>query len=241
MLLHYPIAKQGPLAASVRSVTCWFGALFVCLFLAGCAEEFSLPFQVKSQGQRKVVIRAEQDGREIKHVRPMVESTLVKVKSLLGKNGLVFEIDPHCPNMLVYHARSDKLRFEVGRSELSRDGREFLRKFVPIMVNVLFTQSLCKSVDYVLIQGHTDSCGSDESNLWLSQQRALSVYNCAILDCGLANEQRDSFVRSVFLSGVGNKEVVRTSAGGEDAFASRRIDIKVKCKSIEEDLAVAKQ
>ncbi|MDR2772368.1 MAG: OmpA family protein, partial [Elusimicrobiota bacterium] len=102
--------------------------------------------------------------------------------------------------------------FEVGRAELKPFYRRRILKQAMDLSETSFT--------HIVIEGHTDSTGSDETNRVLSIKRAEAVYN-AFLEVGIPADKL-SFV------GFGSTMPISSNATPEGREANRRVDIYVE-------------
>ena len=71
----------------------------------------------------------------------------------------------------------NEILFAEGSSELKPEGKKWLQKFVPVYSELIFSRpEFQKLITRVVLEGHTSSKGSYESNMELSLLRSLSVY-----------------------------------------------------------------
>jgi chemotaxis protein MotB len=137
----------------------------------------------------------------------------------------------------------NSILFSEGSAELTKQGQETLRKYMPIYFEALFGDStLRKYVDRISIEGHTNTnyhgSGSRADaylfNLRLSQRRAYNAMRY-VIDQGLGQEfdakerlqaSGFSFSRLVYREGPNGGRV-------EDEAASRRIEIRFRLKNRE--------
>jgi len=98
---------------------------------------------------------------------------------------------------LVPIADSD-LEFDLAKSELKAGGMLFLKSFVPRLAHVLIDGPDSKNIQSLIIEGHTDSTGADESNLRLSQDRSYQVLKFVLNDSGLKTWRARLFSREGF-------------------------------------------
>ena len=65
--------------------------------------------------------------------------------------------------------------FSTGQYRLTDEGRARINAFLPVYLNVLFSDEYRPYISEIIIEGHTDSLGGYIQNLELSQQRAGAV------------------------------------------------------------------
>ena len=85
--------------------------------------------------------------------------------------------------------------------------------------------------DYVaeiIIEGHTDSDGSYESNLELSQNRALAVAKYCLQMNGLSQSMKDKLQDIMTATGRSESDLVYNADGTENKEASRRVEFKFR-------------
>lgn len=133
---------------------------------------------------------------------------------------------------------SDLELFEVGSYQLSENGKKYLDKFAPIYLNSIFTnETLSKSVDKIIIQGHTDSQtfvgkhSADEQymkNMELSLNRAYAVANY-ISNTPYNKENGDKLRKMIIVEGASFSNPVIID-GKEDYGKSRRVELKLIMK-----------
>ena len=79
-------------------------------------------------------------------------------------------------------ALASDVLFATGESQLTDEGRSRIDAFLPVYLDVLFSEEYRGYVSEIIIEGHTDSVGSYISNLLLSQQRAYNVASYVLAD-----------------------------------------------------------
>ena len=86
-----------------------------------------------------------------------------------------------------------------------------------------------------MVEGHTDSSGTDEHNLQLSQQRSLSVVQRTLDILGRSEpEDKVCFLDFLSANGRGSKERILDADGKEDRNRSRRVVFKIRVRSLEQ-------
>lgn len=102
--------------------------------------------------------------------------------------------------------------FRYGKADLSGNAKQTLNKAVELL-NQIPDRTL-------VIQGHTDSSGSDEFNMELSEKRAKSVYD-------YMNAQGLN-IKSVSYKGYGETRPVADNSTKEGRAANRRVEFRIK-------------
>src|SRR5574344_1920069 len=81
------------------------------------------------------------------------EKIINKINAELVKNNIKTDINPTSGIIKI----SDLELFEVGKSDLSLKGKQFLNKFIPIYFNSLLSKKGTKeNISEIIIEGHTD-------------------------------------------------------------------------------------
>lgn len=133
---------------------------------------------------------------------------------------------------------SDVELFELSDWKLSPKGKKLLDKLAPIYINsILADKELSNEIQYIIIQGHTDSQtfagvkSKDEQflkNMDLSLKRANAVAEY-IFKTNYDKKYADQFRKLVVVEGKSYNEPVIVN-GKEDFDKSRRVELKLKVK-----------
>jgi len=107
---------------------------------------------------------------------------------------------------------NNDILFGYGKSALSAESKDTLNTAVEIL-NKIPNRSL-------VVEGHTDSIGSEEYNMYLSEQRAKIVYDY-MLEKGLK-------MKEVTYKGYGETRPIADNNTKEGRQANRRVEFKVK-------------
>ena len=116
--------------------------------------------------------------------------------------------------------------FEFNKSDLTKEGLKYLDEFLTVYASVLLDDSNYDSIKEIVIEGHTDSQGSYENNLTLSEKRAKSVLDYCLKSNALSNEQKARLKKKVTSKGFSYTDLVYDENGNEDPDASRRVCFK---------------
>ncbi len=136
--------------------------------------------------------------------------------------------------------------FGYDSASLSSGGKSTLKEFLPSYFDVVLSEEYIDYVSEIIIEGHTDTAGSYEYNLELSQARAAAVASyCLGGDQSMFSSSQASKIRDlVSVSGRSWSDPVYDEDGNVDAAASRRVEIKFRLSDeemVEEMLAVLEQ
>lgn len=166
-------------------------------------------------------------------------SVLAEMRSALeefASGGIEVKTDPRDPLGLLVLVPEDLLAFKLDRADVSPSGNAFLRAFIPKLSAVVCSPRFSKEVNSIVVEGHTDSSGTDRHNWDLSQKRSMSVVRASlnVLDEGAMREEKATFLQLLSASGRGSADLVRDASGEEDPGMSRRVIFKLRFRSIEQ-------
>ena len=119
--------------------------------------------------------------------------------------------------------------FGVGEYTLTAEGRSRIDDFLPVYLDVLFSEEYMPYIAEIIIEGHTDSTGDYITNLELSQQRAGAVASYVLSDSyrGISSEQRAKLRSLATANGRSFSDPILVG-GVEDKDASRRVVFKFR-------------
>ncbi len=145
--------------------------------------------------------------------------------------GLSVDEDPNDPLLMRIVIPEDLLNFEFGKSALTAQADRFLTDMMPRYA-ALVCGPLEAHVDSVVIEGHTDDRGDDNTNLRLSQERSFRV-----MTKGLEVIERieptvsPCFQRLTSASGRGRQDLISDPVTGIDRNKSRRVTLKLRLRA----------
>ncbi|MBQ9251218.1 MAG: OmpA family protein [Clostridia bacterium] len=116
--------------------------------------------------------------------------------------------------------------FETARSEIKEEGKALLDRFIPVYLDVLLSDEYADFLGEIIIEGHTDSTGTYDNNLKLSQERALQVALYVLNMPGLTRQQKTLLQQILTATGKSWADLIYDENGVEDAEASRRVEFK---------------
>ena len=130
--------------------------------------------------------------------------------------------------------------FQFNSSTLTRNSRETLREVIPTYLGVLLQDQYREYIAEIIVEGHTDTNGTYQSNLILSGDRARAVARfCLDADNGLSKEQIGYLQEILTVNARSfSKPIYETDGSGQptdkvDMDASRRVEIKFRLKEDE--------
>lgn len=117
--------------------------------------------------------------------------------------------------------------FDSGSFELKPESTQVLNQLIKVFSGFLSEEDNTRYVDSIVISGHTDDVGSDESNRTLSTERANSVMNYL-----LSPENGKLYKYSSYFcsAGYGESRPVTTNANDAGKAQNRRIEISIILK-----------
>ncbi len=150
------------------------------------------------------------------------------LSSALAAANLKAAVDPNTGDIMLDSA----VFFETGSSEIKPEGRALLDLFVPVYLDVLLRDQYADYLGEIIIEGHTDSKGTYNANLRLSQNRALQVAIYCLDMPSLTAAQKAKLQQILTAKGRSYADLVLVN-GVEDADASRRVEFKFSLKDAE--------
>ena len=152
-----------------------------------------------------------------------------ELSSSLTAANMKATVDPNTGDIVL----DSSVFFETGKSTIKEEGQELLNRFIPVYLNVLLQDKYSDYLGEIIIEGHTDSTGTYESNLKLSQDRALQVALYCLNLPSLTKDQKLKLQEILTAKGRSYSDLVYTADGKEDPDASRRVEFKFSLKDAE--------
>ena len=179
--------------------------------------------QIKLDEQQQTLAEQQQQIEQLVGLKPRIISEL---SAALRAAGISAQVDPANGAIAL---ESDVL-FAYNQFELSDRGKQFIDRFLPVYLNVLFSEAYRPNVAEILIEGHTDSTGDYITNLRLSQQRALAVASYVLADsyANITPAQKQLLRQLATANGRSFSDPVLDAYGREDMDASRRVVFKFR-------------
>ena len=123
-------------------------------------------------------------------------------------------------------ALDNSVLFAGDSSEITSEGKAFLKKFVNVYSSVVFGEEYAGKIERIVIEGHTAPLSNStyESGLPLSRERANNVKECCISDeMDLPDTVSGVFRDSLETRGMSNLRPVYDADGNINLDACRRV------------------
>ena len=135
---------------------------------------------------------------------------------------------------------SSDVLFRYNSASLTADSKETLKNIIPMYLDVLLQDQFREHIAEIIIEGHTDTDGSYQSNMELSYARANAVADfCLNKRNGLSEAKIEQLQKILTVNGkswsspVYQKDVSGDDTNEGDMPASRRVEIKFRLKEDE--------
>ncbi len=135
---------------------------------------------------------------------------------------------------------SSDLLFSYNSAKLNDDAKATLKQIIPMYLDVLLQDQFRDYIAEIIIEGHTDTDGSFQSNMDLSYERAAAVAKfCLDEQNGLKKKKLEQLQQLLTVNGRSYSDpVYKKSYFGRvtsevDMNASRRVEIKFRLKEDE--------
>ncbi len=152
-----------------------------------------------------------------------VRSKIVRsLSSAMSQSNMKATVDPNTGDIVL----ESTVFFESGSAGIKPEGQALLEAFIPVYLNVLLSPEYEDYLGEIIIEGHTDSSGGYNTNLKLSQDRALQVAMYCIDLPGLSQAQKDKLKTILTAKGKSYSDLKYDANGNEDKEASRRVEFK---------------
>lgn len=155
---------------------------------------------------------------------------LEKKKNLLKKLALGFktsQLDIMIDEKTGEVVMNSSILFGNDETEVSESGKAFLRKFSRAYASVICDEEYKGFISKIIVEGHTDTNGSYDYNMQLSQRRAENVKAvCLAGDVGLTTDAKNMLNSKMFAVGCSYDRPVADESGNVDMEASRRVTFR---------------
>lgn len=170
-----------------------------------------------------IAVLKQMDEFDLEEIVKTRNQLFTELETELGKQGVKAIVNRSNGEI----ALDSTVLFATGESTLSDEGKAFLKKFVTAYSNVVLKEEYNGFLSKVMIEGHTDSTGTDEVNKPLSKARADAVLEyCTSAESGLTAAQIGTIKNLLGTFGYAAERPVLKADGTEDADASRRVGFR---------------
>lgn len=130
---------------------------------------------------------------------------------------------------------SSDVLFRYNSATLTPESRDSLKEIIPMYLGVLLQDNFRPYIAEIIIEGHTDTDGTYQSNMTLSYNRANSVAKFCLNDAnGLPEAQTEELQRLLTVNGRSfSNPIYEMNSDKVDMAASRRVEIKFRLKEDE--------
>lgn len=195
------------------------------IILAGKQRELDAA-TVKLEEQQAALVS---QAKRIDSLVGVRSEIILNLSAALSNSNLKATVDSGTGNIVL----DSTVFFETGKSVIKAEGQELLDQFVPVYLDVLLSGKYSDYLGEIIIEGHTDSSGSYNSNLKLSQERALQVALYCLNMPSLTSERKAKLQEILTAKGRSCSDLKYDEYGHEDAEASRRVEFKFSLKDAE--------
>ena len=169
---------------------------------------------------------------QVRRIDDLIGIRTVMIQDLstsLAAANLKATVDPNNGDIIL----DSTVFFDTAKSTIKEEGQELLNSFIPVYLDVLLREEYADYLGEIIIEGHTDSSGSYNTNLKLSQDRALQVALYCLDMPSLTSAQKHRLQQILTAKGRSYADMVYNADGTENAEASRRVEFKFSLKDTE--------
>lgn len=235
---HTAQYKTNPFLQSFSDIMAGLLLVFV-LVMAGSILKAQEEFETAKKKLDDATATAESLGAELGEKEAQLEKILgirntiiERLKEEFSKNdmGGKLSVDEQT-GAIVFDSN---LLFEFGKHRLSREGKQFLKDFLPKYTGILLSDEFIGYVAEIVIEGHTDPVSGYMDNMKLSQERAYAVADYVLRGTEVYTiEDRDLVRRYISVNGRSESELIYDENGEIDPEASRRVELQFQLKDDE--------
>lgn len=143
------------------------------------------------------------------------------------KDQFDIEVDPSTGVIRV----KESILFDTGKWNLKKSGKRFLDTFIPKYAIILLSnEDIREQIAQIIIEGHTDTCGSYNYNLDLSLKRAKSVVSHIFSRSFNDFEYKVDFRQLLSANGRSYSDPIDTCNTEEAMQKNRRVEFKFSFK-----------
>ncbi len=116
--------------------------------------------------------------------------------------------------------------FAYGKAELQSKFIDILNDFFPRYLDLISSDRYKDNIEEIRIEGHTDSSGSYEFNMELSQNRTRSVLGYCLY---MVQDEKIEWTKSrITANGLSSSHLIFNDDGTENQELSRRVEFRIR-------------
>lgn len=195
------------------------------------ANKTLLSLQEQQLEDKEIQISLQTDAlnaqqRQLEQIIGVKKDIIAALSDEFSNSRLSISIDEHTGSIML----DSSIIFGYDNAELSAGGQRTLAQFLPAYFSIVLSEDYIDYVSEIIIEGHTDTSGSYEYNLELSEARAQAVASYFLSeDQTLFDAKLLDQVRSlVSVAGRSWSDPIYKADGTVDEDASRRVEIKFR-------------
>lgn len=194
---------------------------------------FALLLMVVILDYRELLEKKEKQIKEVVSVKTEIIQALTEE---FKKSNMSIEIDQQTGAIRF----PGRILFKTNSSEISEEGKAFLKKFIPKYMGILLQDRFKNEISSIIIEGHTDKQGSYMYNMSLSQARAYSVLAYIYSDQFPNFKERELSKKYITANGRSFSSPLTNEKGQYDPERSRRVEFLFRLKEDEAIKAIEK-
>lgn len=194
---------------------------------------FALLLMVVILDYRELLEKKEKQIKEVVSVKTEIIQALTEE---FKKSNMSIEIDQQTGAIRF----PGSILFKTNSSEVSEEGKVFLKKFIPKYLGILLQDRFRNEISSIIIEGHTDKQGSYMYNMSLSQARAYSVLAYIYSDQFPNFKERELSKKYITANGRSFSSPLTNEKGQYDPERSRRVEFLFRLKEDEAIKAIEK-
>ena len=144
---------------------------------------------------------------------------LEELHKAFGQADIQVEIDPDAGKVTM----DSSILFDVEEDSLTQEGEDYLNRFLKVYGSVVMDEKYANTISEIQVEGHTDTDGTYDYNLDLSERRADYVMRYCLEVC-------PELEGRISAKGCSYDYPVYDAEGNVDKAASRRVVFKFKLK-----------
>ncbi|WP_163152241.1 OmpA family protein [Anoxybacillus sp. MB8] len=178
----------------------------------------------------------EKKEKQIKEVVSVKTEIIKALTEEFEKSNMSIEIDQQTGAIRF----PGSILFKTNSSEISEEGKTFLKKFIPKYMGILLQDRFKNEISSIIIEGHTDKQGTYMYNMSLSQSRAYSVLAYIYSEQFPNFKERELSKKYITANGRSFSSPLTDEKGQYDPERSRRVEFLFRLKEDEAIKAIEK-